>query len=395
MSQFSPAQHPDFSAADQHFMQQALQLAENAGRETSPNPRVGCVVVREQRVIGRGWTQAVGQAHGEVQALRDAAAQGETVAGATAYVTLEPCAHYGRTPPCALALVKAGVARVVVAMLDPNPLVAGKGVAILREAGIVVSAGLFADQAREQNLGFYKRMEQGLPWLRLKIAASLDGKTALNNGQSQWITGAAARADGHAWRAQADAILTGSGTVLADDPLLNVRDLPAAVGAQKIIQPQRWVLDSRLRTPATSRLLQSAKSPEQGAVVLVHALAEGSLSEAQQALQNQAELLALPAVNAVTNQVELRACLQAMAARQINTVHAEAGAELNGALLQAGLVDEIVLYLAPTLLGPGRAMLNLPELSVLQDASHWRFVDQQIIGQDLRLRLRKSTNEAN
>lgn len=345
---------------DLYYMQMALELASRATILTSPNPKVGCVIVKDDVILGQGWTQEVGQAHAEVMALRDAASLGNDVHGATAYVTLEPCSHYGRTPPCANALIEAGLARVVAAVGDANPQVAGRGFAMLEAAGTMVSHGLLAKEARAMNLGFFKRMETGRPWVRLKMAASLDGYTALPNGQSQWITGAEARLDGHHWRAKSDAILTGIGTVLADDPQMNVR-LPE----QEILrQPRKFVLDSQLRTPVSAKLLQGASVSR--SVSIAHAKRNPDAEENLR--QAGANLLYLPGQHGAESQVDLSALMSVMGAQQINELHVEAGAKLSGALIAADCVDELLLYLAPKLLGSGAGMFALPELQQLNQA---------------------------
>lgn len=361
----------DQRAIDLHFMQHALALASRATQATSPNPKVGCVLVKDGVVLGEGWTQPVGQAHAEVQALRDAAQRGHVVAGATAYVTLEPCSHYGRTPPCANALIEAHVARVVAAVEDANPQVAGRGFTMLRTAGIEVTSGLLASEARAMNLGFFKRMETGLPWVRMKVAASLDGYTALPNGQSQWITDAAARQDGHTWRARADAILTGIGTVLADDPQMNVRGVPP----EKIgRQPQKIVLDSQLRLTPHAKLLQDGSS----LVVCV----QDDQTRRHELEQAGAEVLCLPSK---TGQVDLPALLQELGRRQINEVHVEAGAVLNGALIAQNCVDELLLYLAPKILGSGAGLFSLPVLSHVSQARELVLHDVQKVGEAVRV----------
>ena len=355
-----------FTAVDHGMMARALQLAERGLWTTSPNPRVGCVLVRDGGIVGEGWHEKAGQPHAEVHALR---AAGERARGATAYVTLEPCSHHGRTPPCAEGLIAAGVSRVVAAMSDPNPLVAGKGLALLQNAGIETACGLLENEARELNIGFVARMTRGRPWLRLKAAASLDGKTALNNGVSQWITGPEARRDGHAWRARACAILTGIGTVRDDDPSLTVRDVATPR------QPLRVVVDSRLETPLTARILQG------GPVLLA-----GAVENAEKAAllrSTGAEVLILP--NAA-GKVELKALLEELARRGINEVHAEAGFKLNGSLLREGLVDELLLYLAPCLLGHAASgLFNLPELTTLDGKQGLRIRDLRQLGADIRV----------
>ena len=356
-----------FTAADHAHMARALQLAEQGLWTTTPNPRVGCVLVSNGEIVGEGWHVKAGEPHAEVHALRMAGARAR---GATAYVTLEPCAHFGRTPPCAKGLIEAGVGRVVAAMQDPNPLVAGKGLAMLADAGIATATGLLESEARELNIGFVSRMTRGRPWLRLKAAASLDGKTALNNGVSQWITGPEARRDGHRWRARACAILTGIGTVRDDDPLLNVRDVETSR------QPLRVVVDSRLEMPLTARMLQS------GGPVLIAAAVDDPVRRA--ALQAQgAEVLCLPNPH---GKVALPDLLLALGQRGINEVHAEAGFKLNGSLLREGLVDELLLYLAPCLIGHDAAgLFNLPALTALTNKTQLKIRDLRQLGQDIRL----------
>ncbi len=375
---------PAFDAEDQRHMRRALELADTALYRTSPNPRVGCVLVRDGTVIGEGATQPAGGNHAEVEAIEQAHARGLPVRGATAYVTLEPCAHHGRTPPCADRLVAEGVARVVVALLDPNPLVAGGGVARLRAAGVRVDVGLLAAEAAERNPGFLARMLRGTPWLRLKVAASLDGITALPDGSSQWITGEAARADGHHWRARACAVLTGIGTVRADDPQLNAR----AVVTPR--QPIRIVVDSRLELPPSARLLRDAASP----LWLVHALPPEQAAPRLAALQAAAALgldlqaIALPADPAKPGKTDLAALLRELGARGLNEIHAEAGEKLNASLLRAGGVDELLLYQAPLLLGQGAGIASIGPLASLQQGLRLRRHELQPVGDDLRLLLR-------
>ncbi len=355
-----------FTAVDHGMMARALQLAERGLWTTSPNPRVGCVLVRDGAIIGEGWHEKAGEPHAEVHALR---AAGDRARGATAYVTLEPCSHHGRTPPCAEALIAAGVSRVIAAMTDPNPLVAGKGLALLRAAGIETGSGLLENEARELNIGFVSRMIRGRPWLRLKAAASLDGKTALNNGVSQWITGPDARRDGHAWRARACAILTGIGTVRDDDPQLNVRDVETSR------QPLRVVVDSKLETPLAARILRG------GPTLIAGAVDDAGRIGALRALG--AEVLILPNPS---GKVDLAALLGALAARGINEVHAEAGFKLNGSLLREGLVDELLLYLAPCLIGhEASGLFNLPELATLDGKRRLQIRDLRQVGEDIRL----------
>ena len=354
-----------FSIDDHRFMAQALQLAELGMYSTSPNPRVGCVIVREGKVLGTGWHQRAGMPHAEVHALQEAGAQAR---GATVYVTLEPCAHHGRTPPCAEALVAAGVVRVVAAMQDPNPQVAGRGLEILRKAGITVQCGLQEAAAQALNPGFISRMTRNRPWVRSKIAASLDGKTALANGVSQWITGPEARRDVQTWRARSCAILTGVGTVLADDPQLNVRDLDTPR------QPLRVVVDSQLRTPPQAKILA-------GETLIV-----GASNDADKiaALRNAgAEVEIMPGAQ---GRVDLPALLQHLAARGVNEVLLEAGAELNGAMFDAGLVDELVLYQAPMLLGDGgRGLMRGLPLQAMEQRTDLQIMDVRQVGKDMRL----------
>jgi diaminohydroxyphosphoribosylaminopyrimidine deaminase/5-amino-6-(5-phosphoribosylamino)uracil reductase len=355
-----------FSATDHAAMARALQLAALGLETTTPNPRVGCVIVRDGETVGEGWHRRAGEPHAEIHALAQA---GERARGATAYVSLEPCSHHGRTPPCAEALIAAGVARVVAAMTDPNPLVAGQGLARLREAGIEVDCGLLEAEARELNIGFVSRMSRGRPWLRLKAAASLDGKTALNNGLSQWITGEAARADGHRWRARACAVLTGIGTVKADDPQLTVRAVPC----QR--QPLRVVVDARLELSPAARLVD-------GQPVLV-ACAQVDPARAAALAARNVEVVEVPNPG---SKVDLPALLRELGRRGINEVHAEAGFKLNGSLLREGCVDELLLYLAPLLIGEsGQGLFNLPELSTMGAAHRVQLRDLRQIGPDLRI----------
>lgn len=358
-----------FSATDHRAMARALQLAERGLATTSPNPRVGCVLMRDGAIVGEGWHRRAGEAHAEIEALRSA---GANARGATAYVTLEPCSHHGRTPPCAEALIGAGVGRVVAAMQDPNPLVAGRGIERLRAAGIAVATGLLEHEARELNLGFVSRMTRGRPWLRLKVAATLDGKSALNNGTSQWITGPAARRDGQRWRARACAVLTGIGTVRADDPQLNVRDIPCER------QPLKVLVDARLDVPPDARLLRD------GRCLVATAEPDGGRLAALAA--RGIEVLSLPDAH---GKVDLPALLLELGRRGINEVHAEAGVKLNGSLMRAGCVDELLIYLAPMLVGhAAQGLFALPELATLADAVRLDLYDIRRIGPDLRLRAR-------
>ena len=356
-----------FSAADHEFMARALRLAEKGLYGTSPNPRVGCVIVRNGAVVGEGWHERAGTPHAEVHALR---AAGSDAQGATAYVTLEPCSHHGRTPPCADALIEAGVDRVVAAMRDPNPLVAGQGLARLQAAGIQVESGLLEAQARELNVGFVSRMTRQRPWLRLKTASSLDGKTALANGTSFWITGEAARRDVHRLRARSCAILTGIGTVLADDPRMDVRDV------ETVRQPMKVIVDSMLRTPPTARILNG------GNALIVTAKADsGKISQLEGA---GAEVIVLPDAS---GSVDLARLLHELAERGVNEVMVEAGCTLNGALLNAGLVDEWIMYAAPVLLGDkARGLFALPELTDMNQRREVSIRDISMVGQDIRVR---------
>jgi diaminohydroxyphosphoribosylaminopyrimidine deaminase/5-amino-6-(5-phosphoribosylamino)uracil reductase len=354
--------------SDQQGMARALEWAAKGLYITAPNPRVGCVIVKHGEVIGEGHTQPAGQAHAEVQALRDAAARGHDVRGATAYVTLEPCSHHGRTPPCVDALIKAGVKRVVAAMNDPNPLVAGQGLAKLKAAGMEVAGGVLAQQAYELNIGFFTRMQRGRPWVRMKAAASLDGKTALHNGVSQWITSQAARDDGHHWRARACAILTGIGTVKEDDPQFNVR----AVETPR--QPQRIVIDSRLEISPTARVLQG------GGTWIV--AAQPNAQKEAQLRDAGAEIIMLP--NAY-GKVDLPALMQELGRRQINELHVEAGFKLNGSLICERCVDELLLYLAPHLIGDAQGLFDLAALESLEGSRRMAFHEVSTIGPDVRM----------
>ena len=374
-----PALVPDTAPTPMH---RALALAQQGLWLTSPNPRVGCVITGPGgQILGEGHTQRAGGPHAEIMALRDAAARGHAVQGATVWVTLEPCAHHGRTGPCCDALVAAGIGRVVAAMTDPNPRVAGQGLARLQAAGVQTEVGLLADEARELNIGFFSRMERGRPWVRLKVAASLDGQTALANGTSQWITGPAAREDGHAWRARACAVLTGIGTVLEDDPQLNVRGLSVPR------QPHLVVVDSRLELPLNARLLDTRGEGEQARRIRVYTATPEASAHRAALLARGAEVVDCPGPG---GKVDLAALLQDLGQQEINELHIEAGYKLNGSWLREGLVDELLVYLAPTLLGPGQGLANLPALQSLQDAQHWRFVDSATVGTDLRLLLRRA-----
>lgn len=365
------------SDIDTAFMRRCFALAEQGRQTARPNPVVGCVIVAQGTVVGEGWHAVAGQPHAEVHALRQAGAQAR---GATAYVSLEPCVHQGRTGPCCDALIAAGISQVVYGQEDPNPLVAGKGLARLRAAGVSVSGPLLPDEAEALNPGFCKRMRGGLPWVRCKVAMSLDARTAMASGESQWITGAAAREDVQYWRARSCAVLSGSGTVLADDPALTVR-LADFAGHQ----PLRVICDSTLCTPPGARLLQ-----QPGAVLLVCAHAdEGKLAALRAAAAATVQLDSLP-VPSADGKVDLLALLQHLARqRQCNEVLVEAGATLGGALLQAGLIDELLLYVAPMLLGSEACPLfDLRGLLQLSDAWQLEFSDVAMVGKDCRMRTR-------
>jgi diaminohydroxyphosphoribosylaminopyrimidine deaminase/5-amino-6-(5-phosphoribosylamino)uracil reductase len=357
------------AAAEHRHMAHALELAHRGLYTATPNPRVGCVIVHGGEVVGEGWHEKAGGPHAEIIALR---AAGASARGATAYVTLEPCAHHGRTPPCCDDLIAAGITRVVAAMRDPNPQVAGRGLRMLEAAGIATECGMLEDEARELNIGFESRMTRSRPWVRMKIAASLDGKTALLNGRSRWITGAAARSDGHQWRARACAVLTGIGTVKDDDPQLTVREVETPR------QPLRVVVDSRLETPLGSKILAG------GGTLVVGAKADSQRVGALEAAG--AQVLMLP--NAA-GKVALDELMRELARREINELHVEAGFKLNGSLLQEGCVDELVVYLAPHLLGDAACgMFNLPELQDLEERRRLEIRDVRMIAGDIRITAR-------
>jgi diaminohydroxyphosphoribosylaminopyrimidine deaminase/5-amino-6-(5-phosphoribosylamino)uracil reductase len=358
------------NAADHEFMVRALQLAQRGLYTTTPNPRVGCVIVRDGEVVGEGWHERAGGAHAEVNALQAAGARAR---GATAYVSLEPCHHHGRTPPCDEALIAAGVTRVVAAMRDPDPRTAGRGLDRMQQAGIEVVAGLLENEAREINIGFVSRATRGRPWSRMKIAASLDGKTALNNGKSQWITGAAARRDGHHWRARACAVLTGIGTVRDDDPQLTVRDVATSR------QPLRVVVDSRLEIPLSARILA-------GGGVLI-ACAREDKTKSAQLRDLGAEVIVMPDLSrAAPGKVDLPALMRELGRRGINELHVEAGCKLNGSLIDEGCIDELLVYLAPLLLGEhARGMAELPELTDLSARRALIIKEVQAVGTDIRI----------
>ena len=370
------------TAPDIDYMARALQLAQKGKYTTHPNPRVGCIIVKNNQVIGEGFHQRSGEPHAEINVLsqlQQSQADQSSAQGATAYVTLEPCSHTGKTPPCANALIDAQVSRVVIAMQDPNPQVAGKGIERLRQAGIEVEVGVLEEQARRLNVGFIKRMEKGLPWLRVKLAMSLDGKTAMASGESQWITGSEARRDVQFLRAKADAILTGIGTVLADDPSLNVRLSAAELGIDdgEVNQPKRVVLDSKLQTPLDAKLFKI-----EGDTLIIttkkdEALAQGFRSQgAEVLLLEKNESARLP----------LKTVLKKLAQREINEVHVEAGATLCGALIQENLVDEIIIYMAPTLMGAdARSLLNFSGVDAMSDNINLEITDVRAVGKDWRI----------
>lgn len=368
-----------FSPEDYQFMSRAIQLARKGRFTTSPNPNVGCVIVNEQQIVGEGFHFRAGEPHAEVHALRMA---GEKAKGATAYVTLEPCSHFGRTPPCADALIKAGVSRVVAAMEDPNPQVSGRGLKRIADAGISVQSGLMQEDAEALNPGFIKRMKTGLPFVRLKLAASLDGKTALANGQSQWITGPEARSDVQQYRAMSSAILTGADTVLADNPSLNVRwsQLPESIRCiyceEELRQPVRIVIDSRHRIPSDAHLFSLT-----GDIWLVR----GESTDFSGYQENVKEIIS----PLKENKIDLNEFMKMLGQHNVNDIWVEAGSTLAGALIQASLIDELIIYVAPKLMGnPARGLLNLPELTSMEQVESWHWHDIRKVGNDLRLTLR-------
>jgi len=362
------------TAVDQQFMARALQLAESGLYVPTPNPRVGCVIVRDGQILAEGVTQASGHAHAEVMALRDLKQKGLSAQGATVYVSLEPCSHHGKTPPCTEALIAAKPARVVIAHVDPYPAVSGRGIMALREAGIEVTVGVLAQQALEINPGFVSRMVRGTPYVWSKIAASMDRFTALPDGQSQWITGPQARADGHHWRARSCLVLTGIGTVKADDPQLNVRDV------QTDRQPKRAVIDPKLEIPDHSHLLQTP-----GLILFAAGAANSRMHDLE---SRGAVVVDLPLADN-PDRVDMPAVMQWLAEQDINEVHVEAGAGMNGALWRTGCMDELILYLAPTFLGHGMPMLDIPGIDQLSEADQLIFVDHGNVGEDVRIRARR------
>lgn len=356
-----------FTEADHKFMSLALRLAKKGIYTTAPNPNVGCVLVKDNEIVGQGWHEKAGEAHAEVNALKQA---GQRAEGATAYVTLEPCCHQGKTPPCSNALIKAKVKRVVVAMVDPHSKVAGKGLEQLKQAGITVESGLLESQAEELNLGFIKRMQKRLPYVRCKLAMSLDGRTAMASGESKWITSSAAREDVQRLRAKSSAILTGVGTVLADDPSLTVRldEIDS--------QPLRVVVDTNLSMPTDAKMLKQA-----GQTIVMTCSADKGVT---QALTNAgAEIQVMPACN---GSVDLKSVLLQLGDMQINDVLLESGARLSGAMLQAGLIDELIIYMAPVLMGnEARGLFALPGLAAMKDKIELDILDQRVIGKDIRI----------
>lgn len=364
---------------DVFFMRQALAFAEGALYVPSPNPRVGCVLVHDAKVIGAGATQRVGSHHAEIMALKDMAARGNDASGATMYITLEPCSHHGRTPPCVDAIVAARPARVVFAHFDPNPSVAGRGMRRLREAGIMVDVGICADEALAINPGFVSRMTRGLPYVWMKIAASLDGKTGLTNGVSQWITGPEARADGHHWRARSCVVLTGIGTVRADNPKMTVRHVVTPR------QPRRAVIDPGFEINDDAAVLSG-----EGAIVFTgdqNVEKAARFADRGITVVNVPEDTPAPAGQA-RRRIDMRAMMRWLAEHDTNEVHVEAGSGLNGALLQADCVDELLVYMAPMLLGEGLSMAQLPSLTKLEGVQRFEFTDVTRFGADVRLRAR-------
>lgn len=353
-----------------HYMSHALRLAQKGLYTTDPNPRVGCVIVNDNQIVGEGWHQQAGEAHAEVHALKQAA---DKAKGGVAYITLEPCNHHGRTPPCAEALIEAGIAKVIVAMQDPNPLVAGKGLSKLKDAGIEVESGLLEQQANELNSGFIKRMSKGLPYVRVKLAMSLDGRTAMASGESKWITGEQARHDVQKLRARSSAILTGSGTVLADDPSMNLRLSAAELGIEcEPRQPLRVIVDNHLSCPQDAKILTLP-----GETLVLTATGSGHWQK------DRVEIVQLEAHQ---SRIDLKEAMQYLASREINEVHVEAGSILCGALLGAGVVDEMIIYMAPHIMGDGaKGLLHLPELKQMKQRIDLEIKDIRPIGKDWRI----------
>lgn len=368
---------------DYEIMQQALKLADKAKIISKPNPAVGCILTKNNRIIGEGFTQFAGSDHAEIQALHDAEKNGESTKNATAYVTLEPCSHHGRTPPCTNALIKAGIKRVIIAVPDPNPKVRGQGIELLEQAGIETSVGLMREESIKKNIGFFKRMLLNRPWIRLKIATTLDGKTALNNSQSKWITNQKARNDGHAWRARACAILTGIGTIQSDDPELNAR-----VTNSSIVQPQRIVLDSNLSINLNAKILRGDPAP--WIICGNHSLLH---TEKAQILKNlKIKILALP-LNVNQNKVDLASAIKYLGQQSFNEIHVEAGMTLNGSLLERDLIDELLIYIAPITFGNiAKGIFQCPELSSIKKAKKWTFESIENLDENLRIIAMRNQN---
>jgi diaminohydroxyphosphoribosylaminopyrimidine deaminase / 5-amino-6-(5-phosphoribosylamino)uracil reductase len=381
-----------FTELDHQFMNRALMLAERGLYSTSPNPRVGCVIVRDSQIIGEGWHEKVGEPHAEVLAIRDAIAKGYSVKGATAYVTLEPCSHFGRTPPCADALVREGLGLVVAAMEDPNPLVNGQGFDKLRAAGIGVRRGLLEKQARDLNPGFISRVLRNRPYLRMKAGMSLDARVALNDGSSQWITSEMARNDGHAWRAQACAILTGIGTVRDDDPQLNVRAIQTNRQPLKVLLDSAFEVDPNAKIFATGLVIVvvavDLKLHAQK-VALLQAKGAEVVSQFAESLDGTGSSRRKPVFKDGRPKTNLIAVLSMLNERGLSEVHVEAGSKLNGSLLREGLVDELLLYVAPSLIGAGQPFADLAQVSSLDQKHEFEYIDVTKIGEDLRLRARR------
>jgi diaminohydroxyphosphoribosylaminopyrimidine deaminase/5-amino-6-(5-phosphoribosylamino)uracil reductase len=366
-----------FSSFDRQMMALALEEANKALYLSNPNPRVGCVITKGEQILGQGFTQQVGSQHAEIEAITDARRLGTSdadFAASTFYVTLEPCSHTGRTPPCCDALIQLSPKRVVIAMQDPNPKVSGRGIASLQKHGIKVDVGLMAHEASLLNPGFIKRMTLGLPYVRMKIASSLDGRTALPNGKSQWITGPAARADGHHWRAQACAILSGVGTVKEDDPALSVREVSTSR------QPLRVIVDSQLEIPLGAKVLSDAN-----AIIICANPEPNHLKRIQKELAARGiEVVQIPNTNGKVDLPKMFAYLATE--REMNEVHVESGYKLNGSLLREGCVDELLIYQAPCFLGEGLGMVNIGPLQELSQRDSWRIIEHILIGDDLRIR---------
>lgn len=368
-----------FTSQDEFFMRHALALAARGMNTTTPNPRVGCVLVKDDQIVGEGWHERIGGPHAEAVAIAAAGAHG--AAGATAYVTLEPCSHFGRTPPCAQALLDAGITRVVAAMEDPNPQVAGSGLAALRGAGVDVRCGLLAEQASDLNPGFIKRMVSGMPWVRAKTAASIDGRTALPDGTSQWITGKAARDDGHVWRARACAVLTGIGTVRKDNPQMTVRAIETAR------QPLRVIVDTRFEIDTQAAVLAGGNSL---LAVGIDLSLPAYREKAAMLRDHGVEVLQL-SLETARGKIDLAALMKLLASRGCNEIHVEGGAQLTGAMMRHDLIDEWLVYFAPVFLGEGRPIAaDIGPWSSVADAPRWRWKEHALVGDAIRLRLVKS-----